>query len=136
MVLYKAAEKFRIMIQVQFNIDCIWSCAVTTAGAAVFIFRKAFLKPNTIPIIHEHCATSINSVECYIHAEYLNHRHNYNFVHAANNDSGERHICGYAVDAYDEAERVILQFMGCEVSLKLSVAIIVPNIYILSLIHI
>jgi len=116
-VLYKAAEKFRLMIHAQFNIDCIWSNAVTTASAAMFIFRHAFVLPQTIPIIHEHCATSINSIECYIHVGYLNHRHNYNFIHAANSGGcGERKICGFAVDAYDEQRRIILQFMGCEVS--------------------
>jgi hypothetical protein len=115
-VLYKAAETFRLMIQSQFKIHCIWSVAVTTASAAMYIFRHSFLIPNSIPIIHEHCATSINSVECYIHVEYLNLRHNYNFVHAANSGCGERKICGYAVDAYDDNLRIILQFMGCDVS--------------------
>jgi hypothetical protein len=115
--LWEAAEKFRTLIHEQLTIPNIYGAAITTAGAAMKIFRTPkFLKLNSIPIVAEHMATARNSQLACKYIEYMNQKHNYNFVYTGNNTSGENRVEGVFVDGHDIALKLIIEVNGCEVS--------------------
>jgi hypothetical protein len=115
--LWEAAEKFRTHIHNQVQIPNIYGAAMTTAGAAMKIFRTPkFLKNKLIPIVAEHMATARNSQLACKYIEYMNQKHGYNFVYTGNNASGENRVEGVFVDGHDIAQKLIIEVHGCEVS--------------------
>jgi hypothetical protein len=113
--LWAAAEKFRKRIADQLGIINIYASALTTATAAVHIFRSKFLKRGALAVFHEHCALTKNSAQAYKYMEWLNCCHNYQLEHGANQPR-ERRIAGWLVDGYDRHRRIVVEYMGCEVT--------------------
>jgi hypothetical protein len=114
-LLWEAAEKFRIHIHNQVKIPNIYGAAMTSAGAAMKIFRSTFVKPKTLPLIFEHMPTARNSHFAMKYINYMNACHHYNFIHNGNSRTGEHRVAGYFVDGYDVNNNCILEVLGCEV---------------------
>ena len=96
-----------------------FASSVTIASLCNLIFRRNFMKKNSLAIIPEkgYNAEQKNSNKCLSWLKYLSTKHNYSIQHSRNktNDSigGEKRIGPYLLDGYCARTNTIFEFHGC-----------------------
>ena len=90
----------------------IFTQCLTMPAVCHYVFRRNFMKPNTIALIPPTgYNVETNSHKAILWLKFIAHKHQISIQHSRN--SKEKHIFQYKVDGWDPVNKNVYEFHGC-----------------------